>query len=114
MDDCGFWINAYCFTTAYKPGTRNALERMEIKFRSRTIVLLNLLFRKYFSTKVFIWLSKAQAWRPFSMRGTQPGEFTSGAPAGGSVTFAGASLIRFAGGKIVEAWEYVNVLPGPG
>jgi predicted ester cyclase len=50
----------------------------------------------------------------FSMRGTQPGEFTTGAPAGRLVTFAGASLIRFSEGKIVEAWEYVNVLPDPG
>ena len=43
-------------------------------------------------------------------RGTHKGEFWGIAPTDKQVTMRGISIIRIAGGKIVEEWGYMNTL----
>jgi predicted SnoaL-like aldol condensation-catalyzing enzyme len=47
----------------------------------------------------------------FSMRGTPQSDLIDRPSTGKPVRFEGASLIRFAEGKIVEKWEFINTLP---
>ncbi len=51
-----------------------------------------------------------QVWTRWSMKGTHQGEFNGIPATGKAVMLSGVSIDRYAGGHIVECWQFYDAL----